>query len=228
MLSIRRFAVALAVTATTVLLVATPAFAHVTVDPKEAPAGSDAELTFSAPNEMDNANTTQVQVFFPTDHPIASVNVEPIPGWTSSVQMMQVTTPISTDSGNTTQAVQSVTWTGGAIKPGQFQQFVVSVGLPSANSGTALSFKALQTYDNGQVVRWIDPTVPGQPEPDHPAPILTLTSATGGNASTTAATTTKSSSSDATARTLGIVGVVLGAIGVIVGGGALARSRRTA
>jgi len=225
-LHIRRSVAALGVITAIALGVAAPAWAHVTIDPKQAPAGSDAELTFSAPNEMDNANTTQLQVFFPTDHPIAAANVKPIPGWTFSVQMMQVTTPISTDSGNVTQAVQSVTWTGGAIKPGEFQQFTVSVGLPA--NATSLEFKTIQTYDNGQVVRWIDTTPKNGPAPDHPAPVITLTKADAQNtAATTPAATTKTSSSDSTARTLGIVGIVVGALGVIVAAMALTTRRRT-
>lgn len=224
-MTIRRIAAALGVITAMTLAVSAPAWAHVSIDPKQAPVGSDAELTFSAPNEMDNANTTQLQVFFPTDHPIAAANVKPVPGWTFSVQTMPVTTPISTDSGNVTQAVQSVTWTGGTIKPGEFQQFTVSVGLPQ--NATSLVFKAIQTYDNGQVVRWIDPTVAGQPEPDHPAPVLTLTKAESTAASTPTATA-KSSSSDSTARTLGIIGIVLGAVGLAVGAVGVTMRRRTA
>lgn len=224
MKTIRRLTIAIAVGTAILLGVAAPAFAHVTIDPKEAPAGSDADLSFSVPNEMDNANTTQLQVFFPTDHPIASVRVKPVPGWTFSVQTMKVTTPISTDSGNTTDAVQSVTWTGGAIKPGEFQEFTVAAGLPE--KATSLAFKSIQTYDNGQVVRWIDPTVKGQPEPDHPAPTLTLTAANAAATSATAPAAAASSKSDSTARTLGIIGIVLGAIGVIVAGAALANARR--
>jgi hypothetical protein len=37
-----------------------------------------------------------------------------------------------------------------------------------------LVFKAVQTYDNGDVVRWIDTSTPGGAEPDHPAPTVTL------------------------------------------------------
>ena len=50
-----------------------------------------------------------------------------------------------------------------------------------------VAFKALQTYSNGDVVRWIDVQQPGQPEPDHPAPVLTLTAAApdGGSANCT-------------------------------------------
>jgi Domain of unkown function (DUF1775) len=40
-----------------------------------------------------------------------------------------------------------------------------------------LEFKALQTYSDGDVVQWIEPTVKGGAEPEHPAPVLKLTKA---------------------------------------------------
>lgn len=222
----RRLGVAL-VTIAAVIGVASPAWAHVTIEPEQAPKGSDAVLTFTVPNEMDNADTTQIEIDFPTDHPIADASVEPVTGWTPTVKTMTVQTPIKTDSGNTTEAVQSVTWTGGAIKPGQFQQFKVSVGLP--DDADSLEFKALQTYSNGQIVRWIEDTPKGGPEPDNPAPVLTLTNASDSAQPASAATTaTSASDSDSTARTLGIVGIIVGAVGIVVAGLALASRRRAA
>ena len=44
--------------------------------------------------------------------------------------------------------------------------------MPEGKPGTALTFKALQTYDNGDIVRWI-----GAPDADTPAPQVTLTAA---------------------------------------------------
>ena len=38
----------------------------------------------------------------------------------------------------------------------------------------AIDFTALQTYDDGDVVRWIDPTPENGEEPEHPAPVLTV------------------------------------------------------
>jgi hypothetical protein len=35
-------------------------------------------------------------------------------------------------------------------------------------------FKAVQTYGDGTVVRWIEDQPKGAPEPEHPAPVLTL------------------------------------------------------
>ncbi len=210
-----------------VLLVAGPAFAHVTVDPSSAPKGGYSTVSFKVPNEQDNANTVKVEVNFPADEPLASVATEPVPGWTATVTKTKLAKPITTDDGQVTEAVSKITWTGGTIKPGEFQQFPVSLGPLPGNTGK-LVFKALQTYDNNQVVRWIDVPQAGSAEPDHPAPTLTLTDAKGPGAQATSAQTSnaaaKPSGSDTTARALAIAGIVVGAAGV--GYGVFAGRRR--
>ena len=68
-----------------------------------------------------------------------------------------------------------ITWTGdgeqGLVPPGAFQDFGLSVLTPDAE-GETLTFKALQTYEGGEVVRWI-----GAPDAEEPAPTVTLTAA---------------------------------------------------
>src|SRR5262249_28737286 len=108
---VRRLAIFLATLGFALVALATPAWAHVTIEPSSAPQGSDAVLTFIVPNEMDNATTTKVQVKFPDDHPIAEALVAPISGWTSAVATQKVSQPIKTDSGEVTEAVDTVTWT---------------------------------------------------------------------------------------------------------------------
>ena len=74
---IRRAFVAV-VMAAVVLGVATPAFAHVTVQPSEAEQGGFAAVAFQVPNERDDANTVKVEVTFPADHPIPFVSTQPV------------------------------------------------------------------------------------------------------------------------------------------------------
>ena len=239
----------------TVVAVAGPASAHVTISPNTtAKSGSDVELTFRVPNEEAQATTTQVEVDFPTDKPITGVLPEPTPGWTVKVDNLTLTTPIKTDDGTVTQVVQRVTWSGGQIPVGQYQGFRVMLGsLP--DDADSLTFKALQTYSNGDVVRWIDVRQPGQPEPDHPAPVLTLTaaapdgdsseasgsagsqvtataSAPGSSTGTSAGTSTgatpvaaSAEADDSTARGLGIAGIVIGVLGLGAGAFGFARAR---
>jgi hypothetical protein len=165
------------------------------------------------------------------------VSTMPVPGWTVDVDKTKLATPIKTDGDDITEAVTKITWTASsadtAIKPGQFQEFPVSLGpLPKTDT---LVFKTLQTYSDGTIVRWIDDTVEGQPEPEHPAPVLKLAPAaavaTGATASagpTVAAQTTSTGSSSGVAVTFGIVGAVLGLAGLVLGLVALTRTRRTA
>jgi uncharacterized protein YcnI len=220
-----------------VLGLAGAAAAHVTVNPDQAPAGGQARLAFRVPDESDTASTTKLEVALPADQPFASVLVMPLPGWTASTATTKLATPITTDDGDeVTEAVTQIVWTANspdtAIKPGQFQEFPVSLGpLPKTGSVT---FKAVQTYSDGTVVRWIDQTVAGQPEPDHPAPVLKLAAAStddsaataGGGRSMAAKTDTTNSGTATAALTVAIIGAVLGLVGAVIGALAMARARR--
>ncbi|MGW1745121.1 YcnI family copper-binding membrane protein [Streptomyces sp. NPDC002092] len=221
---LRRLAVVGALAIAGVLAGAGAAFAHVTVHPDSYPQGaSDGTLTFRVPNEEDNARTTKVDIVFPADHPIPSVLVSPVAGWTAQVKNTHLKTPIKTDDGDITSAVSEIVWTGGGIAPGNYQDFTVAFGqLPSGTD--QLAFKALQTYSDGKVVRWIEQQQSGQPEPDNPAPTLKLTPAAASGASDGASTAT-AKAGDSTARTLGIAGLAVGVLSLITGGLGLARAR---
>ena len=212
------------VAALCLVLVAAPGWAHVTVNPGTATQGGYTALTFRVPNETDSTSTTKVQVFLPQDHPLASVSVKPHPGWHAQVVTKKLATPLSTDDGQVTEGVFSITWTPNsqqdAIQPGQYDEFDISVGpLPEVSS---LTFKALQTYSDGTVVRWIDPpAAEGQPEPEHPAPTLTLVPASdegaAGPGTSGAGDSDDSDDSDDTATTA----LVLSIVAVLLGAGAL-------
>ncbi len=169
------------VTALTVLISAGVAGAHVEVVPSSLPKGGFEIMSFSVPNEKDDANTTALEVTIPTKYPIASVSVKPMPGWTITTEKTKLAKPVKTDDGQVTEAVSKITWTAtaGGLEPGQFDLFTISAG-PLPTKPGKIEFKALQTYSDGDIVRWIEPTVKGTPEPEHPAPTLTLTKATSG------------------------------------------------
>lgn len=228
-----RVAVTSCAASAAVLTLAVPALAHITVTPDSAPAGSAAVLTFHVPNEEATADTTGVSVKIPTDHPIVDLLVKPVPGWSIAVKTITLAKPVVTDDGKFTQAVSEVTWSGGKIVPGQFQDFSVSAD-PLPTGVSSVAFKALQTYSNGDVVRWIDLAAPGQAQPAHPAPVLALTGATtsaahsAGTTSTTAvsdAPASSSAGSDGTARVLAIAALVAGLLALAVAGAGLWRRR---
>ncbi|NED04284.1 YcnI family protein, partial [Streptomyces sp. SID6648] len=129
-------------------------FAHVGVQPEGAAAkGGYAVVDFKVPNERDNASTTKLEVTFPTDHPLASVMPQPVPGWTSEVTKAKPAKPLESHGKQITEVVTKVTWTadGKGVEPGYFQKFPVSLGaLPE--DADQLVFKAVQTYSNKEVV----------------------------------------------------------------------------
>lgn len=217
-----------------------PASAHVTVNPREATQGGYAKLAFRVPNERDNASTTKVEVNIPTETAIASVSVRPTPGWTAVVERSTLTTPLKVHGEDVAEAVSKITWTaaaGSAVKPGQFQEFEVSAGpLPEVDR---IVFKALQTYSNNEVVRWIEEPAPGGEEPEHPAPVLKLAkaaptasaspdAAANANVSLAGSTEDSGDGGDGLALGIGIGGLIAGLAGLVFGVLAWRRANATA
>jgi uncharacterized protein YcnI len=175
--------------------------------------GGEAILTFEVPSESDKgALTTQFSVTLPN---VTSASTESMPGWTAKLDR-------DTAAGTT----RSVTWTAApntGIAPDQFALFGMAVTLPNTDTVT---LPASQTYSDGTVVRWDQPPLPGGSEPEHPVPTLTLTAAPpegpaqspSPSVSASPAPAPAQASSrpapDNTARWLGGVALVVGALGV--------------
>jgi uncharacterized protein YcnI len=174
--SVRRFALTALVALGLVALVAGPAAAHVEIEPESAAKGSTSSFSFRVPTEKDNASTVGLEVTFPTDHPIPNVSVLVKPGWTFTVEKQPLPKPVKTEFGEVTQTVSKITWTGGQIPPDGYDLFTVRGG-PLPKDVSKLEFKAAQTYSDGEVVQWNEPTVKGGAEPEHPAPVLKLSKA---------------------------------------------------
>ncbi len=215
---LRRAGVVLAFVVAAVLA-AGPAFAHVTVNPDQAVQGGFAKLAFRVPTEKDNANTVKLDVSLPANAPIAFVSTRPLPGWTVSVEKTKLATPIRSDDGDVSEVVSKITWTaqaGAGIQPGQFQEFEVSVGpLPAVDT---IVFKVLQTYSDGDVVRWIDEPS-GDKEPEHPAPELTLSKGTGADLPGASGSAAKDTAASRTTVAIGLggAGLVAGLAGLVLG-----------
>jgi uncharacterized protein YcnI len=196
-------------------LFAGPALAHITVTPDSVPAGSTDVLTFHVPNEEAHADTVKVDVQIPTNHPIAQFLVQPVPGWTFTVKNVTLAKPLVTDDGSFSQAVSEVIWSGGRILPGQFQSFTISAD-PMPTGESQVAFKAIQTYSNGDVVRWIDLPQPGQPDPAHPAPVVTLTTAKAPAAAVRSSAAPASSGTSGSSSPLGLAGLIVGLVACLL------------
>ncbi|MGR6967858.1 YcnI family protein [Geodermatophilus sp. URMC 61] len=174
------------------------ASAHVGVSSTDAAAGGFGKLTFRVPTESDTASTVALRISIPEESAMASLRAQPVPGWTVSMTTSALATPLESHGEQVTGYVSVVEFRaadGGGIRPGEFQEFALSGG-PFPEAGQ-LSFPTVQTYGDGTESAWIEPTVEGQAEPEHPAPVLTLTEATAGT-DDAAATTAVGATHDAT------------------------------
>jgi len=238
----RRTRITLAILATGGALLAVPAAAqaHISLHPNTIPAGAFATLDVRVPGEQEGAYVKKVDVLFPSG--FTSVNYENVPGWTAKIIETKLVTPITKDGETINTEVSQIlwTWTGplGKVSNGQFINFPLSLAIPDV-AGQALEFRTIQTYSNGLLVHWIDPSLSAE----HPAPRINVTAKGGviediagheagpeagqtpGSQSTPAPAAAKPSSGGAS-KGLGIVALILGALGLLAGLAALAAARR--
>jgi uncharacterized protein YcnI len=207
------------------------ASAHVSVSSADAAPGGFGKVTFRVPNESDAASTVDLRIQVPTDTPLTSLRAQPVPGWTVTLTTSQLPEPQVDDDGNqVTQAVSVVEYraaAGGGIGPGEFQEFALSGGpFPDART---LTFNVVQGYSDGTETAWIEPTVDGQAEPAHPAPVLSLSGAAGDTHGTAAAATTtagdgRGNGTAVAALVVGIAGLIAGLAGLALGWSARRRT----
>jgi uncharacterized protein YcnI len=135
------------------LAVSAPVWAHVVVSPEEVTAGDYETLTVSVPTEKE-VPTTEIRVEVPKGFLLSGV--QPVPGWEHSFEE---------DGG----LVTAVTFSGGEIRPREFQQFLVQAQAPEEPG--EYPWKAFQTYENGSVVEWT-----GAPDSEEPASVVEVVS----------------------------------------------------
>jgi periplasmic copper chaperone A len=199
----------------------------VTIQPTQAPAGASTVLAVRVPNERDDASTVKLDVRLPPG--FVSASWEAVPGWKVRAVKQKLSKPIQTDDGPIDEQIGEIVWTASSksagVQPGEFRDFPLSVVIPG-KAGQTLTFKALQTYSNGDVVRWI-----GAPGADEPAPQLKLTAASSTatqprQSASAQAPPAAAASDDDSSNGLSIVALVIGALGLLVGIAALVIARR--
>jgi len=202
---------------------AAPASAHVTVTPSDTSAGAFVVLTFSVPHGCEGSPTTGITIDIPEE--ILSVTPTRNPMYDVEKVMVQLDDPVEDAHGNAvTERVGAVNYTTKTPLPdGERDAFELSLQLPDA-AGETLAFPVLQHCRPGETA-WVETAEEGQDpeELEHPAPTVTITEP--GDETPTAPEVTVNDE-DEGSNTLGILGLVVGTVGVVVGGTALARTRR--
>ncbi|MGH2853400.1 MAG: YcnI family protein [Solirubrobacteraceae bacterium] len=229
--------------AVTTLLAPTMAQAHISLHPNTIPAGAFATLDVRVPGEQEGAYVKRVDVLFPAG--FTGVDYENVPGWSTKIVEAKLATPITEDGETIDTEVSQIvwTWTGplGKVDNGQFINFPLSLAIPDNAAGRALEFRTVQTYSNGQVVHWIDPSLTAE----HPSPRINVTAkgglveeVAGDEAGPAAGQTSAGQSTPAPPQTvakagggaskgLAITALILGALGLLAGTGGLVTARRS-
>jgi hypothetical protein len=145
-------------------------------------------------------------------------------------------TPLDNHGTPVTEVASEVSWSGGQIQAGEFDEFEISVGRLPTDVDT-LYFPAIQIYDNGEEVSWIEiPTTPDE-ELENPAPALTLTPASGDEHGAATAVSASGGSGDeqasgdsdhddSSSNGLAIAALVVGGIAIVLSMVALVAGRR--
>jgi hypothetical protein len=131
-------------------------FAHVDVEANPDIAGStDAVVTFTAEAESTSAGISAVEVALPAGITAQDIALNKAPaGWTLAT------------------TANGYRVSGAALPQGEeAQHSIIVTRLPNVNE---LVFKTLVTYSNGDVDRWIEEKSTANPNPENPAPVLTL------------------------------------------------------
>jgi len=147
------FVVSVVLSVGAMLVVSAPVLAHVVVSPEKVTAGDYETLTVSVPTEKE-IPTTEIRVEVPEGFLLSGV--QPVPGWKHTFEE---------DGG----VVTAVTFSGGEIRPREFQQFLLQAQAPEEPG--EYPWKAIQTYEDGSVVEWV-----GVPDSEEPASVIKVVS----------------------------------------------------
>jgi uncharacterized protein YcnI len=132
-------------------LAAAPASAHLQVRPAHAAPGDPVLWTVLVPSE-DEAGTRQVELAVPRG--VLPFSYEQAPGWTRRLRM------------NADGSVRAIVWRGRTGSEGLAMfRFLAS----TPEQAGPIAWKAIQTYRDGAVVRWI-----GSADSEHPASVTAV------------------------------------------------------
>ena len=133
------------------LLPVAPAAAHIQVRPGQAAPGDPVLWTVLVPSEQ-ATGTRQVELAIPQD--VLPFSFEDAPGWTRQLRK------------NPDGSVRSVVWRGRTRADG-LATFRFLASTPEREG--PIAWKAIQTYRDGAIVRWI-----GSEASEHPASVTTV------------------------------------------------------
>lgn len=192
-----------------------PAGAHVTVAPTEAPAEGHAKLDFSVGHGCEASPTTSISIQMPDQ--VVSATPQVVPGWKITTEEGELPQPVESHGETITTGVREVTWRGGPLDPDQLEVFGLNVRF-AGGAGDSVPFKVVQRCREGENA-WIEIAEQGQPEPESPAPVVSLVAADDDHGHDAA-------ESEEAQSSLPVISLVIAIVALIAAGAALLTRRK--
>lgn len=153
---------------TTMLSLAAPALAHITLDQPEAPAGRSYRAVFKVGHGCEGAATKEIVITMPEG--LRGARPMPKPGWTLTTKQRPLKTPYDSHGKSVTEELAEVRWTAQGeanhLQDAWYDEFVLRAMLP-AEPGE-LAFAVRQVCTRGEW-RWAELPTAAEPKPRTPA-----------------------------------------------------------
>ena len=136
------------------VLAASPASAHISLEPKQATIGSSYKAVFAVPHGCAGSATIKIRVQIPEG--VIAVKPMPKPGWNVETIKGKYAAEYDYHGAKSAEGVKEVVWSGGKLADDNYDEFVISTFLTGAlKPNTTLYFPVVQECEQG-VSRWID------------------------------------------------------------------------
>jgi periplasmic copper chaperone A len=144
------------------------AFAHVTLETREAPLGGGYKAVLRVPHGCEGTPTTAIRVRIPEG--VIGVKPMPKPGWTLSTVTGKYPKTYRLFHAQISEGVTEIVWVGGKLLDAHYDEFVFQANLTDdLDPGKTLYFPVVQECEKG-VHRWIEIPAEGKEPGDYPEP----------------------------------------------------------
>jgi len=160
------------------VLAASPAGAHITLETRQAAVGSYYKAVFAVPHGCAGSATIKIRVKIPEG--VIAAKPMPKAGWNIEAISGKYASEYDYHGSKLTEGVREVVWSGGKLPDHNYDEFVISTFLTGGlEPNTTLYFPVVQECEQG-ISRWIDIPKEGSDSHGHegksPAPGVKLMS----------------------------------------------------
>lgn len=179
------------------LVAALPASAHVTLETPDAKPGAYYKAVLKVGHGCSGSPTTALSVDVPDG--LVTAKPQPKPGWTLDIVSGAYGQGYQMHGKSVTEGTRRITWSGGSLPEGQYDEFVFVAYLPTELAGQAIPVPVVQTCQSGEH-RWVEVAAKPGEKPASPAPVVRIAQA-GAAAPAAAAPATSIKAGDLTLTT---------------------------